>query len=176
MIKNLYITKFADGEWYISDGNDNYLWKDFAMHKNSTGFSITKSAHSKYGEAPGFYPTREIAQAYLDEYNKRNNLGEKKMSQNYAMIEGKRVELSEETTSSIKKALGIPVEPEQVKVHCFRANKNKFSSYPYRLGCAGNPYYNWDGDNKDAQGIRITCFTENEVKKIIAGLQRLLTS
>jgi hypothetical protein len=176
MAKNLYINVHSDGEYYISDGDVNYLWQNFTVHSH-TGFSLTESVRDEYGEAPGYYPTKEIAQAYLDEYNKRNNLGEKKMSQNYAMIEGEKVELSEETVKNLKTALGIKDEPKQVKVHCFRASRMENVGYPYYLGGVASPQTNVEPKlsycDKDKH---VACYSRSEVEQIIAGLQELLAS
>lgn len=97
------------------------------------------------------------------------------MAQNYVMIDGKRIDLSNETTDNLKKALNI-TEPKQVKVMWFRAAKTK-GYYPYLIGGCNESAYKWNGkttvSNSEAY---IQWYTEAELKQIIAGLQELLKS
>lgn len=97
------------------------------------------------------------------------------MAQNYVMIDNKRIDLSNETTDNLKKALNI-TEPK-VSVLYFRATKLRNVGYPYFLGStqhAGfNPEPKRSYSNQDAY---IHCYSGTEVKQIIAGLQDLLKS
>ena len=57
--------------WYISpvekiNGEYYYLWKDLKFHQGSTGWNDNK--HKTTGSASGYYPSREIAEAYLKAY------------------------------------------------------------------------------------------------------------
>ena len=99
------------------------------------------------------------------------------MAQNYVMIDGKRIDLSNETTDNLKKALNI-TEPKQVKVHCFRAVKVKSGGcgYPYNLGGVYDHTTKWDGKCVRSDKAQITCYSTSEVEQIIAGLQELLKS
>lgn len=62
-----------DCGWYIVTvtGKDQYLHKDLKLHC-STGFRNTWNPTWQWGEAPGYYPTKEIAQEYLNEYFRKN--------------------------------------------------------------------------------------------------------
>lgn len=56
--------------WYVSrSANIEYLHKDLQFHK---GTGYTESGNPPYGEAPGYYLTKEIAEAYLRAYLRTN--------------------------------------------------------------------------------------------------------
>lgn len=56
-----------DCGWYIDVNCTDYLHKDLKLH-GSTG----KESQHGYGEAPGYYPTKEIAEAYVRAYEEKN--------------------------------------------------------------------------------------------------------
>lgn len=96
------------------------------------------------------------------------------MSDNYVMIDGKRIDLSDETTENFKKQFGT-TEPKRVKVMWFRTSKRKGRSYPYYLGSVSNHCYEVkDGETQNDSHAHISLYSETEVKQIIAGLQDLL--
>ena len=97
--------------YYISDGNGNYLWKDIKLYR-STGYGFVNKY--KYGDAPGYYPTEAIAQAYLDEYLSRNQIKEEQKMSKTMIYLSNGVEVSEDTIVSALKKAGINVEPKHV--------------------------------------------------------------
>lgn len=57
--------------------DNNFLWKDFTMHQNSTGwldFDIKYERDAKYGEAPGYWPTEANAKVALQQYLEKEKL------------------------------------------------------------------------------------------------------
>ena len=56
--------------WYIQNTNNHlHLWKDFTFQDN-TGW---ETGH-KSGEAPGYWPTKEAAEAALEQYLEKQNV------------------------------------------------------------------------------------------------------
>ena len=55
--------------WYVVR-DYNYLHKDLKFYHISTGY--LKAGKPPYGEAPGYYPTKKIAEAYLRAYLDKN--------------------------------------------------------------------------------------------------------
>jgi len=122
--------------WYIRRKNKGYsakfLHKDFTWHC-ATGYC---SDYKYSGEAPGYYPTQAIAQAYLDEYLRRESHKIKNLAIAYGMGKTRLeqllrkeqkmmklsngVEISEDTVVSALKKVGINVEPSKPK-HIFKA-------------------------------------------------------
>ena len=51
---------------------NNFLWKDFTMHRSNTGWDC-----HKHGEAPGYWPTKEEAEAALTVYLEKENVKSK---------------------------------------------------------------------------------------------------
>lgn len=63
--------------WHVMQGNRNYLWKDFALHRNTTGYIKSEESHHfppKYGEAPGYWPTEADAKAALQQYLEKQDV------------------------------------------------------------------------------------------------------
>lgn len=57
--------------WHVVQGDRNYLWKDFTLHYNTTGYIKFGKDHNfppKFGEAPGYWPTKQKAEAALAAY------------------------------------------------------------------------------------------------------------
>ena len=58
--------------WYVYNQQyDSFLWKDLATHFQSTGyikFQGEYHRHPTHGEAPGYWPTKEAAEAALTAY------------------------------------------------------------------------------------------------------------
>jgi hypothetical protein len=63
--------------WYVHHSNfnlyqDEFLWKDLVIHYQSTGYIIFMENNNKhrpkFGEAPGYWPTKEDAEAALAAY------------------------------------------------------------------------------------------------------------
>lgn len=90
------------------------------------------------------------------------------MSQNYAIIEGKKIELSGETVKNLKTALGIKDKPKQVKVYTFRATMRDSIENPYVIKIANHQCEELTKFTADH------IFDRKEVEQIIAGLQELL--
>ena len=112
------------GKIYVVDANNKcgwvlqsqrgYLHKDFTWH-SSTGYCSNN-------KAPGYYPTKAIAQAYLDEYLSRNQIkeeqkmkkGDKVMIENssYSMtiVDGKLEHKSYEPIRNSCKSIWIVLE------------------------------------------------------------------
>lgn len=99
------------------------------------------------------------------------------MSNNYIMIDNKRIELPDELVGNFKKQLGIP-EPKQVKVYRFRAAKSVDTPHLYLLGSVNYPgpaWDVWDGKgSENGSNMQIGCYSKDEVQQIIAGLQDLI--
>lgn len=55
--------------WYIAKNDLDYLHKDLKIH-NGTGYAA--SGRPPYGKASGYYPTKEITEAYLRAYLRSN--------------------------------------------------------------------------------------------------------
>ena len=59
---------FSDCGWYIAlkaNSNSDFLWKDLEVH-DGTGYLT--GPDWEWGGAPGYYPTRENAEIYLEIY------------------------------------------------------------------------------------------------------------
>jgi len=83
--------------WYILRKNsDKYLWNDGKLHPY-TNYGGCMNGNADFH---GCWNSKQEAENFLKEYCSMSN---------YAMIEGQRVELSNETVESLKKAL-IPEE------------------------------------------------------------------
>ena len=75
--KPVFVVKFykgmceMEGGWYARTTKNEYLHKNLTLHHADTGWTHSHT----FGNAPGYYPTKEIAEAYVKAYEEKHNVG-----------------------------------------------------------------------------------------------------
>ena len=98
---------------------------------------------------------------------------------NYVMIDDKKIELSNETVTNLKKELGVKDIPKPVLVDRVKLmiNKNQFTAYPIRIAIGMYPdsLDNLNGDDcQCGTGLYCTILSINNAKTIIKTLNNLI--
>ena len=146
---NFNVYRFSSKRYYVWSP-EGYLWKDFTIQEFTFKTGTVETA-------PGYYKSEVLAKAYLAVYIDRLEK-ETKMGRNYVKIDGREIELSDQTVKNLKKELGI-TESDKV-IESLTISTTTSLSMPVKLHLTGSP----------------RCFTKEEVVKIIKELQARLDS